>query len=247
MTGTTGKAMATVAGIMLATVPAFAQVSTGAGLEATTDENRRGISWSEGRVSVSGDATLSGYGLDATARVAALRDSPRHGGADAVADLSLGSGWDVGAVRLRVQGSAHLFSGTRGGMDYGELGGSASYTYGPLYLTGGAIWAPPQRAIGGSNLFVYASASAGVPGTPLTIVADLGHSSGNLDDATRAQRLRPGGDYANWRLGLEHRLGPLTLGVDYVGTDVSRADAFGPFADAGHAGDRLLGRVRVDF
>lgn len=246
MIGWIGKATM-VAGMLLATAPARAQLSTGAAIEATTDENRRGISWSEGRASISGDATVSGYGLDLTARVAALRGSDRHGGADAVADLTLGSGWDVGAVRLRAKGSAHLFAGARVDMDYAELGGSASYTYGPAYLTAGAIWAPEQRAIGGSNLYLYANASAGVPGTPLTAIAGLGHSSGTVDDPVRAQRLRPGGDYTDWRLGVEYRRNRLTLGMDYVGTDVGRTDAFGPFADAAHAGDRLLGRVRFDF
>jgi hypothetical protein len=235
------------AGALLATTPAMAQIATSAGVEATTDENRRGISWSEGRASIAGDATVSGYGLDLTARVAALRGSDRHGGADAVADLTLGSGWDVGAVRLRAQGTAHIFGGARGNMDYAELGGSASYTYGPADLTAGAIWAPEQRAIGGSNLYLYANASAGLPGTPLTAIAGLGHSSGTVSDPVRAQRLRPGGDYTDWRLGVEYRRDRLTLGVDYVGTDVTRADAFGAFADAGHAGDRLLGRVRFDF
>lgn len=241
-----GKAAA-VAGVLLATAPAHAQLSTNAGVEATSDENRRGISWSQGRASLSGDATVSGFGLDFSARVAALRGSDRHGGADAVADLTLGSGWDVGAVRLRAQASAHLFGGARADMDYAELGGSASYTYGPAYLTAGAIWAPEQRAIGGSNLYLYANASAGIPGTPLTAIAGLGHSSGTADDPVRAQRLRPGGDYTDWRLGAEYRRERLTLGVDYIGTDVTRADAFGPFADAGHASDRLVGRVRLDF
>ena len=236
-----------VLGLTLTTAPIFGQTSPHVGIEATTDENRRGISWSEGRASASGDVTASAYGIDANARIAALRGSARHDGADAVADLTLGSGWDVGAVRLRAQGIAHLFAGARRDMDYAELGGSASYTYGPAYLTAGAIWAPEQRAIGGSNLYLYANASAGVPGTPLTAIAALGHSSGSVTDPVRAQRLRPGGDYADWRLGVEYRRNRLTLGVDYIGTDVSRADTFGPLADAGHVGDRLLGRARLDF
>jgi hypothetical protein len=129
-------------------------------------------------------------------------------------------------------------------MDYGEVGASASFTFGPLQLTGGADYAPSQDAIGGDNLFVYAAANAGIPATPFTLVADIGHSTGDVNDPVRAQRLRPGGDYSNWRLGVEHRTGPLTLALDYVGTDVNRRDAFGPFADARHAGDRIVGRVR---
>lgn len=227
--------------------PVVAQTAVSAGVEATTDENRRGLSWSEGRVSVSGDVLATLGGIEAGARVAALRGSSRHGGADSVADLTLATGWNVGAVRLRANGAAHVFGGNRGRTDYVEFGGSASYGYGPLYLTGGAMFAPSQGAIGGSNLYLYADASAGVPGTPLTAIAAIGHSSGTTDDPLRAQRLRPGGDYADWRLGVEHRREALTIGVDYIGTDIARRDAFGPFADARHAGDRLVGRIRLGF
>jgi hypothetical protein len=214
------------------------------GIEATTDERRRGLGWSGGRASASADALLTIGPVDASARIAATRGAARHGGADAVIDLGVGTGWDVGALRLRATAIGHLFTGARGGMDYVEATGSASYALGPLQVAGGAAFAPSQDAIGGSNLHLFADADAGIPGTPFTLVAGIGHSSGHVDDPVRAQRLRPGGDYTNWRLGVEHRQGPLTLALDYTGTDVARADTFGPFADARHAGDRILGRVR---
>lgn len=236
-----GAAIASLAG------PAAAQLTTSAGVEAAIDENRRGLSWSEGRAVASADARIASGALDASARIVTTRGADRHAGADVVADLVVGSGWDVGAVRLRAQAAGHLFAGARGRMDYVEFGGSAGYGYGPLYLTGGASYAPAQRAIGGSNLYLYANASAGIPGTPLTVLADLGHSSGAVNDPVRAQQLRPGGAYTDWRLGVEHRRDRLTFGLDYVGTDISRADAFGPFADARHAGDRIVGRARLDF
>ncbi len=235
--------------------PAAAQVATTIGVEGASDENRRGLSWSGGRAAASADVLASRGAVDASARIVAIRGSDRHGGADAVADLSLGSGWDVGALRLRAHGQAHLFAGARGGMDYVEFGGSAGYGYGPLYLTAGASYAPAQRAIGGSNLYLHANAGAGIPGTPLTLLADLGHSSGTVDDPFRAQRLRPGGAYTDWRLGVEHRRDRLTIGLDYVGTDIARGQPPGsfapgsfapsPFADVRHAGDRIVGRVRL--
>ncbi|MBD8546541.1 TorF family putative porin [Sphingomonas sp. CFBP 8760] len=240
--------LAVMTGATTVAAPALAQVSPTLGVEATTDERRRGLSWSEGRASASGDVLLPVGPVDASARIAAIRGSGRHGGADAVLDLGVGTGWDVGAIRLRATVTGHLFTGARGGMDYVEAGGTASYGIGPLRMTGGAMLAPSQAAIGGSNLHLFADADAGIPGTPVTLVAGIGHSSGGVGDAVRAparaQRLRPGGDYTNWRLGIEHRQGPLTLALDYTGTDVRRADAFGPFADARHAGDRILGRVQ---
>ncbi|MEH3157509.1 MAG: hypothetical protein PGN08_00480 [Sphingomonas taxi] len=237
----------TLAILTLCAAPAAAQVAVDAGVEAASDEARRGLSWSGGRATASADVVATRGALEASARLVTTRGAARHGGADAVGDLTLAGGWNVGAIRLRAQAAAHLFAGAQGRMDYVELGGSASYGYGPLYLTGGAMLAPSQAAIGGSNLYVFARASAGIPGTPLTLIGDIGHSSGTTGDPARAQRLRPGGDYADWRLGLEHRRDGLTLGVDYVGTDVARADAFGPYADARHAGDRIVGRVRFDF
>lgn len=227
--------------------PVSAQTNPALSVEAMSQEVRRGLSWSEGRAAVAGAGDVSMLGIDASARIVTLRGSDRHGGADGVADLSLGTGWGLGGFRLQATATGHLFSGARGKMDYVELGGSASYAIGPLYASVGAIAAPSQHAIGGSNIYTYASANAGIPGTPFTILGKVGHSSGSVDDPDRAARLRPGGDYTNWRLGLEHRLNHLTIGVDYIGTNVARADAIGPFADAGHAGDKIVGRVVLSF
>ncbi|MEG8058714.1 MULTISPECIES: TorF family putative porin [Sphingomonas] len=229
--------------------PAFAQDAGSVTLEVMSEEERRGLSWSEGRAALAGDIRGSRGRLDASARAVTLRNSVRHGGADAVVDLSVGTGWDLGAVRIRTDATGHAFVGARGRMDYVEAGVSASYAYGPLYATVGVIGAPSQRAIGGSNVHVYANANAGIPGTPFTILTELGHSSGSVSDPVRAERLRPGGSYTNWRLGLEHRRDRLTIGVDYVGTDISRtANATADrFADRRNAGDRIIGRVQVSF
>lgn len=227
--------------------PVSAQTGASVSAEAMSQEVRRGLSWSEGRAAIAGAGDVSLLGIDASARIVTLRGSDRHGGADGVADLALGTGWSLGGLRLQATATGHLFSGARGKMDYVELGGSASYGIGPLSASVGVIAAPSQHAIGGSNVYTYASANAGIPGTPFTVLGEIGHSSGSVDDADRAARLRPGGDYTNWRLGLEHRVNHLTIGVDYIGTNVSRADAIGPFADARHAGDKIVGRVGLSF
>ena len=227
--------------------PTFAQDVGSVTLEMMSEEERRGLSWSEGRAALAGDIRVSRGRLDASARVVTLRNSVRHGGADAVVDLSVGTDWDLGAVRIRTDATGHAFAGARGRMDYVEAGVSASYAYGPLYATAGVIGAPSQRAIGGSNVYVYANANAGIPGTPLTMLTEVGHSSGSVRDPSRVQRLRPGGSYINWRLGLEHRRDRLTIGVDYIGTDVSRTATASRFADQRNAGDRIVGRVQVSF
>ncbi len=222
---------------------AHAQALPTVGVEATTDERRRGLSWSGGDASVSADAALAIAGLDVSARIAALRSSSRHAGADAVADLTLGTGWNVSGVRLRASATGHLFAGARGGMDYWEVGGDASYTLGPLQVEAGLSLAPDQKAIGGGNLYLFAGANAGIPATPLTVSASIGRSTGD-DDRLRSDRLRPGGDYTDWRIGVEHVTGPLTLGVDYVATDLSRRREITAIGDPWNSGDRLLARVR---
>ncbi len=217
------------------------------GVELATDESRRGLSWSEGHVAASADALVALGALEASARIVSTRDSARHAGADAVADLELGAVADTGAFRLRGNVTAHVFAGARENMDYVELGGRASYTLGPLQLGAGAVYAPDQRAIGGDNLYVFASANAGIPMTPLSASASIGRSSGSTDDPIRAARLRPLGNYTDWKLGLEFNQFPFTLGVDYVGTNLGRGTTSSPFADLGNSGDRVMGRLRFSF
>ena len=228
--------------------PLVAQERPAIGVEVNSDENRRGLSWSGGRVSPSADIFVTRGAFEASGRIVALRDSDRHGGADVVGDLSAGASTLVGPVTLRGRVTGHLFGGATFNADYVELGGAASYTLGPAQVEAGADYAPSQGAIGGDNLYLHAGASAGLPGTPWTLRAGIGHSSGKVDDPTRAARLRPGGDYTDWRLGVEHVTGPVTLGLDYVGTDVSDGAASAlMLADARHSGDRVVGRVRFSF
>jgi hypothetical protein len=215
-------------------------------VEAATDEARRGLSWSEGRATASGELFVARGVLDASARVTALRGSARHGGSDAVADLGLGATWRTGAVTLELRGDAHLFAGGRGPLDYGEVTGAVGYTFGPLQLDVSASYAPPQDALGGDNLYLRAGARAGIPLTPFTLAAAVGRTTGDGDGSAAADRLRPGGRYTDWRLGVERISGPLTLGVDYVGTNVSKRLLSGG-GDARHDGDRVVARVRLSF
>jgi hypothetical protein len=176
-----------------------------------------------------------------------LRGSARHGGADAVADLDIGTGWDLGAVRANARLVAHLFSGAEPKADYGEVLGDLSYSLGPAQVVTGVAWAPEQRALCGSNLYLYASGNVGVPGTPLTVIGGIGRSTGTVNDPSRAARLRPGGDYTDWQLGVEHIAGPVILTLQYVGTDVGQRDVAFPLADARNSGDRIVGRARLSF
>lgn len=229
-------------------VPAAQAQSVDFGVEATTDEVRRGLSWSDGEISASSDAYVGFAGLDASVRVAALRKSDRHANADVVADLALGKDWDAGAFTLRTEAIGHVFGGADTGMNYAELGLGARYSIGPLQVGANAYYAPGQEAIGGDNLHLRASALAGIPAFPLSVSASIGYTSGDADNAVRAARFRPVGNYSDWKVGLEYNQYPFTVGLDYVGTDIDTSRVVAsPFADVRHAGDKVVGRVRLSF
>lgn len=234
-----------IAALAALTPAAAAAQSLSAGAEATTDERRRGLSWSDGQGALSADVAARSGVIDGSLRVVTTRGADRHAGADAVADAALGVTVQTGGVELRARGIGHFFAGAAIGADYYEAAADASYTLGPAQLVAGVAYAPDQRAIGGDNLYLHAGASAGIPATPLTVSAGIGHSSGATDEPFRAARLRPGGDYTDWRVGADYVIGPVTLGVDYVGTDVDRRAALGLLADRRHSDDRILGRVRI--
>ena len=233
---------ATLSGV--AALPAAAQVSVG--VELATDERRRGISWSDGKAapSVYVRADLPA-GFDLGARVLATRGDPRHGGADGVVEPTLGYSRDLGGLRLDGFATGHFFSGARGRLDYGEVGAGLSYSLGPAQAGVEARYAPSQDAIGGDNLYIGLRGRVGVPATPWTLTASAGRSSGIVDDPVRAARLRPGGTYRDWSLGVQHITGPLTVALEYTGTDVRDERDLSSFAVREHAGDRLAARVSL--
>lgn len=201
-------------------------------LSASTDERRRGLSWSDGEPSVTARGTITPYdGFSLSAAGTSLRRSPRHGGATWLVDGSLGYRRSLGAVDLDAQLTYHGFTGASG-LDYIEVGGGASTLIGPVQLEGFVLYAPSQDAIGGDNLYVAGAASLAVVGTPLSLRAQLGRSSGSVDDPARSQRLRPRGRYWDASLRLDHVRGPLRLSLGY-------SDSFG-FARAALPGP--LGR-----
>lgn len=236
---------------LAASGPARAQ-SFDAGAEAASNEVRAGISWSGGKASASADARVDLGVADVSLRMAALRGAVRHGGADLVADIALGRDWSLGAVTLRTEAIGHVFGGAAQGMDYGELGLGARYGIGPLRIAATAWYAPSQSTIGGDNLHLRAAADAGLPGLPITLLASVGYTtgSGNAPRAARlrAARLRPAGDYADWKLGAEYSRYPLTFGLDYTGTDIDTGvPVISPFAQPQDGADRIVARVRFSF
>lgn len=210
----------------------------------TSDDRRRGLSWSGGKAAL--DAALYvplGDAVTLGAKAATLRGSRRHGGADAGIDLSAGYRTDSGPWQLSAGVVGHIFPG-EGRLDYAEIEADAGYLIGPAQLGLHASYAPPQGAIGGDNLYLGAGADVAVPGTPFTLIGGLGRSSGSVDNAVRAMRLRPGGAYWDYRLGVEHVRGPLAAGLRYTDTSIGAVPAGAPYVDR-HHGARVTGYLRL--
>ena len=218
--------------------PAFAQYAAGASatIEVASDERRRGLSWSDGDPVVGGfvSAPLAD-GLSVEGMAVSLWGSDRHGGADAVIDLGAIYARQLGGWRLSAEGRYHLFPGVSG-QAYGEVGAAAGFLIGPASVDLGAHYAPRQSSIGGDNLYLSASTAVGVPGTPITVSARVGRSSGHVRNPLQAARLRPDGTYWDHEVSVDYLKGRWFAGLRYANSSLDGPGSL-------HAGATLIGRV----
>lgn len=241
------RSVAIVATMLLASTGVAHAQPVDAWIDLQSDDRRRGLSWSGGRAALSAGAGVSiGPALRFDASVATARSSDRHGGADAAIDMSLGYSRYLGPIRWDAVVIGHAFPGATDAPGWIEVGTSAGLAYGPVTLDVSGRYAPAQSAIGGDNLYVGAELRAGIPATPFSVRAAGGRSTGSVDDAIRAARLRPSGAYWNWLVGVERVSGPFSVALDYVGTDIGREQA-SPFAETADARDMVVARVSYRF
>lgn len=231
---------------LIAAAIAAPAIAAGLGVEASSDLRRHGLSWSDGKPALEAWVSLPVTdGLSIEGGAATLRGSARHGGGDLLAEAALRYTRQNGAFSWWADVQGLGFVGTSG-QSYGQFRTGAAFGIGPVQLAGTASWAPPQVAIGGSNLHVGGSINLGIPATPLTLRASGGRSMGNDNGSGRANRLRPGGDYSDFRLDADYVLGPVTLGASMVATTIKR-DAAVPRAFADNAGTQFLLRAALEF
>jgi len=205
---------------LCAASPASAQIGIGGGFTitgrgtVTTDFRHRGISRSDGDPALQATGTLShDSGLYAGVWGSSLSEASPLGEVQAefyagyAREIASGTDIDVGLVYTSFPDSSALADA-----DYVEGYASLSHTLGPVTAEAGAFFAPEQDSLGGrDNLYLYGDVTAGIPFTPLTVLGRLGYSTGGL---------APGGDYVDWRLGVEVDHGPFRFGLSYVDTDV---------------------------
>ena len=194
------------------------------GVTLVSDYRFRGISFSDEDPAIQGTLTLnheSGFYVGTWA--SSIEDTPTFGHTEVdlyagwAKEFSPGTTFDVGVTYYVYPNGNDAF----GDSDYFEPYAKLSHQLGPVKATVGAAYAWGQSAIADAdNLYLFTDAAAAIPGTPLTAKAHFGYSDGSL---------APTGDYTDWSLGLDAAVGPVTLGVAYVDTDLGDF----PLVDAG--------------
>jgi hypothetical protein len=133
-------------------------------------------------------------------------------------------------------------------------------------LLAGVAYAPKQQALGNfsatpqsngqseDNLYLWGDASIGIPKLPVTAKAHIGYSDGNPGLGPNGTSVAPTGSYFDWMLGADYVVGPVTLGVAYVDTDIGRGESayllpnFASTKDGSSiAGSRVLFSVSAAF
>ena len=153
----------------------------------------------------------------------------------------------------------YLHPGGAGTADFIEPFVRLRGTLGPVFLLGGVAYAPLQRALGnwagtpdsrsgdrGDNVYLWGDGAVAVIGTPVTVRLHVGHSRGSRGVGPNGYALSPTGAYWDWRIGADYVLGRVTLGLDYVDTDIGGA-ALPGFSGRELAGGRVVVSATVPF
>lgn len=243
------------AAFMPIAAPAAAQTETAASPPITvsgsatiaSDYRFRGVSQSDGEMAVQGGITVSHEsGAYAGLWGSNLAGWGTFGGANM--ELDLIAGYKVklsGNATLDAGATWYMYPGGADKTDFVEPYAKLTATTGPATLTAGLAYAPKQQALGRwyftgadaaagvynnpgdkrDNTYVWGDAAIALTGTPLTAKGHIGHSWGNSGLGPNATSVAPTGRYWDWSLGADATWRNLTLGVAYVGTDISDRDA----------------------
>ena len=189
--------------------------SMSGGAALVSDYRFRGISLSDEDPAIQGTISLSHEsGFYAGTWASSIEDTPLYGHTE----IDLYAGWTgkiASGTALGVGLTYYVYpngSDAAGPSDYFEPYAKLSHTLGPIEATLGLAYAWDQAAIGGAdNLYLFTDVGAAIPGTPVTLKGHVGHSDGSL---------APTGSYWDWSLGAEAAVGPATLGIAYVDTNL---------------------------
>ena len=239
------------AAILAATtaMPALAQdtappepITISGSASVASDYRFRGVSQTDKNVAVQGGITIAHEsGVYIGTWGSNLAGWGTFGGANLELDLIAGYKKTFGTATVDAGVTWYTYPGGADETDVVEFYGKLSGTAGPATLTAGAFYAPKQTSLSrafasatplvpGSgkrddNIYLSGDAVGAVPNTPLTLKAHIGYSDGNPGLGPNGTSLSPTGSYWDWSVGTDFTYKNLTLGVAYVDTDISNAEA----------------------
>ncbi len=219
-----------------------------------SDYRFRGVSQSDRNLAVQGGVTIAHEsGLYIGTWGSNLAGWGTFGGANMELDLIAGYKLPVGGGTLDVGATWYMYPSGFDNTDFIEPYVKLSGTLGPASLTAGVAYAPKQESLGAwsstgaiaanvdydngigydnpgdknDNLYLWGDAAAAIPNTGLTAKAHIGYSNGNKGLGPFATSVAPTGEYFDWLIGADYAIKgtPLTLGVAYTDTDISKADS----------------------
>lgn len=221
--------------------PAYAADEPAPALKASgsvalvSDYRFRGISQSNNGFAIQGGITLNHEsGFYAGFWGSNLAGWGTFGGPNLELDLIGGFKFPVGAGALDVGLTWYTYPGGASKTSFAEPYVKLSGTAGPVGLTAGVAFAPAQQALGnwsnhpdsvagdsGTNLYVWGDGAVGIASTGATLKAHVGYSDGNPGLGPNGTSVAPTGSYWDWLIGVDYVVGPVTLGVAYVDTDIN--------------------------
>lgn len=213
-----------------------------------SDYRLRGVSQTDKEMAVQGGITVAHEsGLYGGVWASNLAGWGTFGGSNMELDLIGGYKHAVGGGAIDVGLTWYMYPGGASKTDFAEPYAKLSGTIGPVNLLAGVAYAPKQQALGkwydsgasaqtgiydnpgkkNDNLYLWGDFASAIPTTPLTAKAHIGYSKGNSGLGPNGTSAAPTGEYWDWLLGADYAIKgtPLTLGVAYVDTDITKRQA----------------------
>lgn len=214
-------------------------ISVSGSVTLTSDYRFRGVSQSDNSFALQGGLTATHEsGFYAGFWSSSLAGWGTFGGPNLELDLFGGFAFPVGGGTLDVGLTWFMYPSGANNTDFAELFAKLSGDLGPVSLLAGVAYAPKQEALGNwsnhpdsrigdteDNLYLWGDVSYGIPDTPVTLKAHLGYSDGNPGLGPNGTSIAPTGKFFDWLLGVDFAVGPVTLGVAYIDTDISTGSA----------------------
>ena len=225
------------------------EVTVSGSVGLTNDYRFRGVSQSDENMAVQGGITIAHKsGVYIGTWGSNLAGWGTFGGANMELDLIAGYKTPIGGGgTIDVGATWYMYPGGFDNTDFIEPYAKLSGTVGPVALLAGVAYAPKQQALGpwykngasaaagvydhvnakDDNLYLWGDISSGIPNTGLTVKAHVGHSNGNKGLGPFATSVSPTGEYWDWLFGADYVIPttPLTLGVAYVDTDITKRES----------------------